>query len=89
LRYGTVQAANRALEETELLHLRLEVRKLDERIRDVYRDIGERVMEMHDRGVQADRILSEPEIIRLTEQVSVLKVERSKLLEEMNDTRRI
>ena len=31
LRLGTAQAANRALEETELLRLRLEIRKLDAR----------------------------------------------------------
>lgn len=89
LRYGTVQAANRALEETELLHLRLEVRKLDERIRELHRDIGERVMELHDCGEQVDRILSDPEVIRTAEQVVRLNVERTKLLQEMNDAQRV
>lgn len=89
LRYGTVQAANRALEETELLRLRLEVRKLDERIHEFYRDIGERVMELHDRGESADRVLMDQEVTRLAEQVAVLKVERAKLLQEMDDARRV
>jgi len=89
LRYGTVQAANRALEETELLRLRLDVRKLDERIRDVHRDIGERVMELYGRGEAADRILSDGEVMRLAEQVGVLNVERAKLLREMDDSRRV
>ena len=30
LRLGTAQVANRALEETELLRIRLEIRKLDQ-----------------------------------------------------------
>ena len=89
LRYGTVLAANRALEETELLHLRLEVRKLDERIRELYRDIGERVMELRERGESTERILNNNEVTRLAEQVAVLKVEQSKLLQEMDDARRV
>jgi len=89
LRYGTVQAANRALEETELLRLRLEGRKLDERIRELHRDIGERVMELHSRGEPADRILNDTEVVRLAEQVGVLDVERAKLLREMDDARRV
>jgi len=89
LRYGTVQAANRALEETELLRLRLEVRKLDERLRELHRDVGERVMELHGRGESADRIVNDPEVIRLAEQAGVLNVERAKLLREMDDARRV
>jgi len=89
LRYGTVQAANRALEETELLRLRLEVRKLDERLRESHRDIGERVMELHDRGELVDRILSDPDVMRSSEQAMALKVERAKLLREMDDARSV
>ena len=44
LRYGTAKAATRALEETELLRLRLDLRKLDERIKDLCGDIGERAV---------------------------------------------
>ena len=42
LRLGTAQAANRALEETELLRVRLEIRKLDQQLDEHYRDVGER-----------------------------------------------
>ena len=42
LRYGTVQAAIRALEETELLRIRLEIRKLDQQLGELYRDVGGR-----------------------------------------------
>ena len=89
LRYGTVQAANRALEETELLHMRLEIRKLDERVRELNRDVGERAMELRERGESTERILNDSEITRLAEQVAVLKVEQSKLRQEMDDARQV
>jgi hypothetical protein len=84
LRYGTVQAANRALEETELLRLRLEIRKLDARMQELYRDIGERVMDLHEQGEPAERILLDSEVGRTAAQVAVLKTERGKLMQEIN-----
>jgi hypothetical protein len=87
LRQGTVQAANRAFEETELLKLSLEVRKLDRRIKDLYRDIGERTVELHERGARSDHILSDREIVRVVDQVMVLTAEREKLLADMRDVR--
>ena len=89
LRYGTVQAASRALEETELLGLRLELRKIDERINDLYRDIGERAIDLHERGEPVDRVLTDKEITRVAEQVAVLKAERAKLLREMDEARQV
>jgi hypothetical protein len=85
LRYGTAKAATRALEETELLRLRLDLRKLDERIRDLCGDIGERAVELHERGESVDHVLADREINRIVQQVSMLRVERSKLLAEMDD----
>ncbi len=85
LRYGTAKAATRALEETELLRLRLDLRKLDERIRDLCGDIGERAVELHERGESVDHVLADLEINRIVQQVSMLRVERSKLLAEMDD----
>jgi len=87
LRYGTAQAATRALEETELLRLRLEVRKLDGRIDELYGDIGERAVELSERGVPAEQVLSDTEIVRAAEQVAALKAERAKLTAEMDDIR--
>ncbi|HTK86689.1 MAG TPA: hypothetical protein VL329_03095 [Nitrospiraceae bacterium] len=87
LRYGTVHAAHRALEETELLQLRLESRKLDSRIEDLYGDVGDRALDLHERGESTERILADPEVMRGIEQVLALRAERSKLLSEMDEIR--
>src|SRR2546422_10175417 len=87
LRYGTAKAAGRALEETERLQLRLELRKLDERLKDLYRDIGERAVELHERGEPVDRILADLELAHGAEQVSAGKAEGEKLVRDMDDLR--
>lgn len=87
LRYGTAKAATRALEEAELLRLRLDLRKLDERIRDLCGDIGERAVELHERGETAEHVLSDREINRMVHQALSLRAERSKLLVEMDEVR--
>jgi hypothetical protein len=87
LRYGTAQAATRALEETELLRLRLEVRKLDQRISELYGDLGERAVELSERGVPAEQVLSDSEIVRVAEQVASLQGDRAKLTVEMDEIR--
>jgi hypothetical protein len=40
LRHGTAQAAVRAFEETELLRIRLDIRKLDQQLEELYRYRG-------------------------------------------------
>jgi hypothetical protein len=87
LRYGTVHAAHRALEETELLQLRLECRKLDGRIEDLYGDVGDRALDLHERGESTERIMADPDVMRGIEQVMALRAERSKLLSEIDDIR--
>ncbi|TAJ24254.1 MAG: hypothetical protein EPO64_09730 [Nitrospirae bacterium] len=87
LRYGTARVAGRALEETELLSLRLELRKLDDRLKDLHRDIGERAVELHERGEPAGQIVSDFEIARRAEEVRKLKVERARLLADMQEVR--
>lgn len=87
LRYGAVHAAHRALEETELLQLRLECRKLDDRIDDLYGDVGDRALDLHERGEPTERILADLDLARSIEQVLALRAERSKLLSEMDDVR--
>jgi hypothetical protein len=89
LRYGTVQAASRALEETEILRLRLEVRKLDERMKELCRDVGERAIDLHERGEPAGRVVTDAQIARLAEHIAVLKAERMKLFQEMDDARHV
>lgn len=87
LRLGTAHAANRALEETELLRIRLEIRKLDRQLADVYRDIGERAIDIHERGGTAERILYDADIGRLVRDVDVLRETRKKLEAEMDAIR--
>jgi len=87
LRYGTAKAATRALEETELLRLRLDLRKLDERIKDLCGDIGERAVELYERGESAEHVLEDHEINRIVQHVLSLRAERAKLLADMDEVR--
>ena len=87
LRLDTVHVAGRALEETELLRLRLEIRKLDQQLSDLYKDIGERAVDMKERGETEERILCDAEIGRLVKEVEVLKESRTKLEAEMGEIR--
>ncbi len=87
LRLGTAHAAGRALEETELLRMRLEMRKLDQRLSDLYKDVGERALEMKERGETAERILFDAEINRLVEEMQTLKESRKNLETEMDEIR--
>jgi hypothetical protein len=87
LRYGTAKAATRALEEAELLRLRLDQRKLDERIKDLCGDIGERAVDLHERGESSEHVLEDREMNRIVQQVLSLRAERAKLLADMDDVR--
>ena len=87
LRLGTAHAASRALEETELLRMRLEVRKLDQQLSDLYKDIGERAVDMKERGETAERVLYDAEIGRMVRDVQELKEARKKLEAEMDEIR--
>jgi hypothetical protein len=87
LRLGTAQVANRALEETELLRLRLEVRKLDQQLGELYRDVGERAVSLREQGEPAERLLHDSEIARLVREVQELKEIRKKLEADMDDIR--
>ena len=85
LRHGTAKAATRALEEGELLRYRLDLRKVDQQLDDLHGNIGERTIELHDRGEAPHRILFDSDIARMLQQVRTLQDERTKLLLEMND----
>lgn len=87
LRLGTVHAAGRALEETELLRMRLELRKLDQQLVNLYKDIGERAVDMKDRGETAERVVYDAEIVRLVKEVEVVKESQKKLEAEMEAIR--
>jgi hypothetical protein len=87
LRFGTAHAASRALEETELLRMRLEIRKFDQQLSDLYKDIGERAVDMKEHGETAEQVLSDAEIGRLVRDVQMLKESRKKLEVEMDEIR--
>ena len=87
LRLGTAQAANRALEETELLRIRLEIRKLDQQLDELYRDVGERAVSLREAGEPVERVLYDAEIGRLVKDIQQLKDARAKLESEITEVR--
>ena len=87
LRHGTAQVAIRALEETELLRIRLEIRKLDQQLDELYRDVGERAVSLGEGGEQVERVLYDTEVGRLVKEIQELKDARDKLESEVADIR--
>jgi seryl-tRNA synthetase len=87
LRHGTAQAAVRALEETELLRIRLEIRKLDQQLDELYRDVGERAVILGEGGESAERVLYDTEVGRLVKEIQELKEARDKLESEVTEIR--
>jgi hypothetical protein len=67
--------------------MRLELRKLDQQLSDLYKDIGERAVDMKERGETAERVVYDAEVVRLVKQVDGLMESRKKLEAEMNQIR--
>jgi chromosome segregation ATPase len=87
LRHGTAQAAIRALEETELLRIRLDIRKLDQQLDELHRDVGERAIHLREAGEPVERVLYDAEIGRLVKEIQDLKDAREKLESEITEIR--
>ncbi|GKS57793.1 hypothetical protein YTPLAS18_13200 [Nitrospira sp.] len=87
LRQGAAEAATRALEETELVKLRLQLRKLDEQIAHVYEDIGERALARHEKRESIDQIMADSEMTTLVAQLQRLRQERDKVQSDIEDVR--
>ena len=87
LRHGTAQAAIRALEETELLKIRLDIRKFDQQLDEFYRDVGERAVHLREAGEPVERVLYDAEIGRLVKEIQDLKDAREKLESEITEIR--
>ena len=87
LRHGTAQAAIRALEETELLRIRLEIRKLDQQLEELYRDVGERGVHLREGGEPVERVLFDTEVGRLVKEIQEIKSVRDKLESEIAEIR--
>ena len=87
LRHGTAQAAIRALEETELLRIRLDIRKFNQQLEELYRDVGERAVHLREAGEPVERVLYDAEIGRLVKEIQDLKDTREKLESEITEIR--
>ena len=87
LRHGTAQAAIRALEETELLRIRLDIRKFNQQLEELYRDVGERAIHLREAGEPVQRVLYDTEIDRLVKEIQDLKDAREKLESEITEIR--
>jgi hypothetical protein len=87
LRHGTAQAAVRALQETELLRIRLEIRKLDQKLEELYRDVGERAVSLGEGGESAERVLYDAEVGRLVKEIQEFKETRDRLEAEVAEIR--
>ncbi len=84
---GTAQVAKRAFEETELLRIRLEIRKLDQQLGELYRDVGEQAVNLRAGGEPVERVLYDTEIARLVQEIQALKEVRGKLESEIAEVR--
>ena len=87
LRHGTAQAAIRALEETELLRIRLDIRKFDRQLEELYRDVGERAIHLREAGEPVQRVLYDTDIDRLVKEIQDLKDAREQLESEISEIR--
>lgn len=87
VRQGTAEAANRALEESELVKLRLALRKMDEQIDHVYEEIGERAVTRHEKGELLTQFMKEGEMVQLLTRLRQLRRERVKIQADINDVR--
>ena len=87
LRHGTAQAAVRALQETELLRIRLEIRKLDQKLEELYRDVGERAVILSEEGQASERVLYDAEVGRIVKEIQELNDARDKLESEVTEIR--
>src|SRR4029078_1233784 len=87
LRHGTAQAAIRALEETELLRIRLEIRKLAQPLDELYRDVGERAVILGEGGESAERVLYDTQVGRLVKEMQELTDSRENLESDVTEIR--
>ena len=87
LRQGTAEAANRAMEESELLKLRLELRKIQDQLDQVHEDIGERTVRLAEQGSSVEAISADRDIAAWIDQVRKLRDERARIEADMDSIR--
>ena len=77
------EAANRAMEESELLKLRLELRKIKDQLDQVHEDIGERTVRLTEQGSTLDAIKTDREITAWIEDVRKLRDQGARIEADM------
>ncbi|MGE3154487.1 MAG: hypothetical protein AB7G48_17840 [Nitrospiraceae bacterium] len=87
LRQGTAEAANRAMEESELLKLRLELRKIQDQLDQIHEDIGERTVRLVEQGSTLGAIKMDREISAWINQVRKMHDERARIEADMDSIR--
>jgi hypothetical protein len=87
LRQGTAEAANRAMEESELLKLRLELRKIQDQLDQMHEDIGERTVRLAEQGSTLETIRADRDITAWIDQVRKLRGERERIEADMESIR--
>ena len=87
LRQGTAEVANRAMEESELLKLRLELRKIQDQLDQVHEDIGERTVRLAEQGSTLEAIKADRGIAVWIDQVRKLRDERARIEADMDSIR--
>lgn len=81
VRQGTAKAADRSLEEMELLRLKYELYKVEDQIKEHLREAGERAFQLIER--KGSGVLEDKEIHDLFAKVDQLKQEEARILFEM------
>jgi hypothetical protein len=70
-----------------LLRLRLEVRRIDQQLKDLYRDVGERAVSLREAGEPVERVLHDTEIARMVKEIEHLIDMSRKLEADMQELR--
>lgn len=87
LRQGTAAAATRALEESEVARMRLQLRKLDEQLDHLYEDLGERAVAHFEKGEPLAQSFQQADVAALLAQVHTLQEERRHIMAAIDDVR--
>jgi hypothetical protein len=85
VRQGSATTAHRSLEEIELLRLKFKLDGVEVHIRELYRTAGERAFQLMER--EAGSIMNDKELLRLFEQIDILKQEQERIRFEMQQVK--
>ena len=67
--------------------IRFDIRKFDQQLEELYRDVGERAVHLREAGEPVERVLYDAEVDRLVKEIQNLKDAREKLESEITEIR--